>query len=186
MPQRLVPLSSQLSSISSIFGSPVLPGESEQDYLCGLKAVHEELGCETLIQRYLAEKVYECLWWLSRYEQQKRHYILCGMLEVLRGAVTSDHREWFQRKFQRLLVAGDSSKLDRFLEKYDLTLAGLQSKAMGNKCSLLLQIDQQVALVTKTISGFQSISQRIASMPLIRERLVLSNTVMRIQLGEEP
>jgi hypothetical protein len=51
------------STISQLIGvSQVLPGESESIYQQGLVATVKELGAETPLQIYLAEKIYECLW----------------------------------------------------------------------------------------------------------------------------
>ena len=50
------------SAISKLVGAtPVLPGESEAIYQQGLVATVDELGAETPLQIYLAEKIYECL-----------------------------------------------------------------------------------------------------------------------------
>ena len=60
-------------SISALLGvMQVLPGESEEVYRRGLLAAIAELGAKTLLQVYLAEKMFECLWWMRRYEEQKR------------------------------------------------------------------------------------------------------------------
>ena len=54
------------SPISQILGStPVLPGECQEIYQQGLVATIQELGATTPLQIYLAEKIYECLWWMG-------------------------------------------------------------------------------------------------------------------------
>ena len=51
------------SSIAQLVGvSPVLPGESAELYQYGLASTVKELGAETPLQIYLAEKIFECLW----------------------------------------------------------------------------------------------------------------------------
>mgnify|MGYP003353914712 CR=1 FL=1 len=37
----------------------------------GLKATIDELGASTHLQLYLAEKIFQCMWWVRRYEAQK-------------------------------------------------------------------------------------------------------------------
>ena len=65
-------LQAATSTISQLVSvSQVLPGESESIYQQGLVATVKELGAETPLQIYLAEKIYECLWWMRRYENQK-------------------------------------------------------------------------------------------------------------------
>ncbi len=59
--------------------TPILPGESEASYTAGLNAVIEELDARTTLQVYLAEKIYDCLWWIRRYEDQKRLTIISEM-----------------------------------------------------------------------------------------------------------
>ena len=59
----------QLSAISSVLRSkPVLPGESQSDYQRGLTQLIAELEAKSVLQIYLAEKIYDCLWWIRRYE----------------------------------------------------------------------------------------------------------------------
>ena len=44
-------------TISEMLGmTPILPGESEQNYQAGLAAVIQELGAKTTLQVYIAEK----------------------------------------------------------------------------------------------------------------------------------
>jgi len=55
-------------SISALLGaSPVLPGETTELYRRGVIATVQELGAQTPLQIYLAEKIFECLWWMRRY-----------------------------------------------------------------------------------------------------------------------
>jgi len=77
-------LQATTSDISQLIGvSQVLPGESESMYQQGLVATVKELGAETPLQIYLAEKIYECLWWMRRYENQKRATIIRNMASAL-------------------------------------------------------------------------------------------------------
>ena len=62
-----------VSQISQLVGAspPVLPGESESTYKNGLHATVTELGAVTPLQIYLVEKIFDCLWWIRRYESFK-------------------------------------------------------------------------------------------------------------------
>ena len=71
-------------SISSLLGVvQVMPCESEEVYRVGLLATIEELGAQTPLQVYLAEKIFECLWWMRRYETQKRAALIHEMARLL-------------------------------------------------------------------------------------------------------
>ena len=57
------------SQISKIFGPiRLLPGESEEAFNAGLLGTIEELGAKTHLQTYLAEKIFQSMWWMRRYE----------------------------------------------------------------------------------------------------------------------
>ena len=73
-----------MSPITQVLeSSPVLPGESEAVHQQGLIATVQELGATTPLQIYLAEKIYECLWWMRRYENQKRATLIRKMAQIL-------------------------------------------------------------------------------------------------------
>jgi hypothetical protein len=78
-----------LSAISQLVGAPpVLPGEPENVYQQGLLATVQELGATTPLQVYLAEKIFECMWWMRRYENQKRATVNHAMAKALARART--------------------------------------------------------------------------------------------------
>ena len=62
---------------------PILPGESADLYLASLGKLIEELGARSVLQVYLAEKIHECLWWMRRYEEQKRATVSTEMASEL-------------------------------------------------------------------------------------------------------
>jgi hypothetical protein len=70
--------------------TPILPGESEESYSAGLSAVIEELGAKTTLQVYIAEKIHDCLWWIRRYEDQKRVTIIAEMARQVRERFKTD------------------------------------------------------------------------------------------------
>ena len=78
-------------SIGELLGvTPILPGESEASYRAGLNAVIEELDAKTTLQVYLAEKIYDCLWWIRRYEDQKRITIISEMAHQIEKGFSRD------------------------------------------------------------------------------------------------
>ena len=84
-PIPIVPLSSPISRI--VRSEPVLPGESFEAYQSGLADLVRDFGAETPLQQYIAEKAFECLVWIKRYESQKQHLIYQEMMSLLGKAV---------------------------------------------------------------------------------------------------
>ena len=73
-----------------------MPGESPALYAEGLSATLRELGAKTPLQTYLAEKIFDCLWWMRRYEAQKRLTLvgsMCDQLESQPANVMSPLKE---------------------------------------------------------------------------------------------
>ena len=72
------------SQISNAVGaSQILPGESAEKYYHGLASTIDELGAKSMMQIYAAEKMFQCLWWMRRYETQKRSTIIKVMAKEL-------------------------------------------------------------------------------------------------------
>jgi len=70
-------------SVSAWLGNPqVLPCESAAQYQASLQGLIAELEAKTVLQVYLAEKIHECLWWVRRYEAQKRATIVAEMSRI--------------------------------------------------------------------------------------------------------
>ena len=86
MSQNVAPEQPKLppvSKISNVFGPiRLLPGESLDAYKDGLAATINELGASTHLQIYLAEKIFQCLWWMRRYEIQKQACIFDEMVRL--------------------------------------------------------------------------------------------------------
>lgn len=82
-PEQPASQSQAASQISQIFGPiKLLPGESEAAYRAELAGTINELGASTHLQIYLAEKIFQCLWWMRRYEVQKQSSIVNAMVRL--------------------------------------------------------------------------------------------------------
>lgn len=81
---------------------PLLPGESNTLYRQGYEGTLKELGATTALQMFLAEKIFQCIWWMHRYETQKRSVILEGMVGQLIDYTTKES----QRHAIRTLIFG--------------------------------------------------------------------------------
>lgn len=103
--------------------APALPGESEEVYRQGLEATIHELGAATPQQIYLAENFFECMWWMRRYENQKRATLIHSMAVILetdkyaRGV--SDLEAWVMDALYTNQIDDEFNKL---LDEHNLTI----------------------------------------------------------------
>ena len=173
------------SPIKQILGStPVLPGESEEVYQQGLVATIEELGALTPLQIYLAEKIFECLWWMRRYENQKRATLIHSMAVILEtdnyARAVSDLQAWVM---DALYANRIDDEFNELLGEHNLTMETLTQKAMASSRSVFESLDQMVALNTKTLAGFQASYEVLVNRKVNAERMRLQNALMHRDLG---
>lgn len=174
-----------LSSISALLGAaPVLPGESQADYQTGLLATVQELGATTPLQVYLAEKIFECMCWMRRYENQKRSTLILRMATLLdvghHSSSISDLQAWAA---DALYVNRIDEDFKRILDKRNLTIDTLKQKAMEGCRQVLENFDQLIALNAKTLAGFQASFEVLVNRRVNAERLRLQNALMQRDLG---
>ena len=173
------------AAISQLIGaSPVLPGESESIYQQGLVATVKELGAETPLQIYLAEKIYECLWWMRRYENQKRATIIRNMANALDPdnlqLAISELEAWVM---EVLFANGVDDEFHDLLKEHNLTLDSLTQKAFAESRQALENLDQMIALKAKTLAGFQASYEVLVNRKINIERMQLQNALMQRDLG---
>lgn len=144
------------SPITQIFEStPVLPGKSQEVYQQGLVATIQEFGASTPL--YLAEKIYECIWWMRRYENQKHATLIHSMARILetdkyaRGV--SELQAWVM---DALYANRIDDEFNELLSEQNQTMETLTQKAMANSRSAFENLDQMVAQNAKTLAGFQA------------------------------
>jgi hypothetical protein len=173
------------SPISQILGnSPVLPGESEAVYQQGLTATVQELGATTPLQIYLAEKIYECLWWMRRYENQKRATFIRKMAQILApaGAVNEvTELESAVTEYLRANLIDDD--LNALMAKHNLDMASLTQKAMAHSRLDHVNLDEMIAVKAKTLAGFQASYEVLVNRRVNAERMRLQNALMTRDLG---
>ena len=173
------------SPITQILGStPVLPGESQEIYQQGLVATIQELGATTPLQIYLAEKIYECLWWMRRYENQKRATLIHSMAGILEtdkyaGGIT-DLQAWVM---DALYANRIDDEFNELLGEHNLTMETLTQKAMASSRSVFENLDQMIALNAKTLAGFQASYEVVVNRKVNAERMRLQNVLMQRDLG---
>lgn len=161
-------------------GSPVLIGESAEVYAQALATTIQELSATTPLQIYLAEKIFDCLWWLRRYERQKRMTLIrsmCVQLEPQSYLTDMNaHKEgWF-----RALESGQMTPaLSRAMAAKSHSLESLQQEAFDRCLSKMLALDELIALKAKTLAGFQASYEALTNRKLVLERIKLQNALMR-------
>ena len=180
--QSLQVLSSPITQL--VDASAVLPGESELEYQNGLVATVKELGATTPMQIYLSEKIYECLWWMRRYENQKRATLIRSMAELLDpqhfGNDVSDIEAW---AMDALFANRLDDKFIKFLKKHNLTVESLNQRALESSQDVLQSLDQMIALKAKTLAGFQASYEVLVNRKVNAERMRLQNALMQRDLS---
>jgi len=169
-------------SISSLLGvAQVMPGESVGAYQSGLLATVEELGADTPLQVYLAEKIFQCLWWMRRYETQKRSSIIAGMADTLKGYPASkDERLAIFKLLHASLWA--EPPLKNRIESLGHTPVSLLEHAMSSVQDDIQKLDQLIALRVKTLMQLQQTYEALVNRSVLQERLKLQNDLLRRDL----
>jgi hypothetical protein len=173
------------SPLSQILGSsPVLPGESEAVYQQGLNATVQELGATTPLQIYLAEKIYECLWWMRRYENQKRATLIRKMAQILApsgaGIEVTELESAVTEHLQANVI---DNGLNELIAKHKLDMASLTQKAMAQSRLDHVNLDEMIAVKAKTLAGFQASYEVLVNRKVNAERMRLQNALMARDLG---
>ena len=171
-------------SIGELLGvTPILPGESEASYMAGLNAVIEELDAKTTLQVYLAEKIYDCLWWIRRYEDQKRITIISEMAHQTEKGYSRDLTQKEVDVREALLRDNINSRVMKIIGEVGHSIESLRQLAYAKKREEIMQLDQQIALQVKILASFQGSYELAFNRKLSVERLMLQNALMRRDLG---
>ncbi len=160
---------------------PLLPGESNTLYRQGYEGTLKELGATTELQMFLAEKIFQCIWWMRRYETQKRSVILEGMVGQLTDFSTTED----QRHAVRSLIFGQmwaEQEVIDLIAQNGHTTESLLEAAMSNRKDELIKLDQQIALRTKTLIQLQQAYEALVNRPILQERLKLQNELIKRDL----
>ncbi len=160
---------------------PILPGESNALFKKGLEATIKELGATTELQIFMAEKIFQCIWWLRRYETQKQSVILEGMVDQLTSYSTSADK----RLAIRQLIFGqtwDDKDVKQLINEHGHTSASLLEAAMSKRKDELIKLDQQIALRMKTLMQLQQSYEALVNRSIMQERLKLQNELLKRDL----
>ena len=177
------PKATLLSQIAKQVGAPpaLLPGESEEAYNAGLQSTIDELQAKTHLQVYLAEKIFQCLWWIRRYEKQKQSVILEGIVGEMTNYATTETK----RLSLRQLVFSEnwnSSSLQAELTKSGHTQSSVVATAMSERRQQIMTLDQQIAIRIKTLTQLQQSYEALVNRSILQERLKLQNELLKRDL----
>jgi hypothetical protein len=170
------------SQVSNAVGAyQILPGESAQKYHHGLASTIEELGAKTMMQIYIAEKIFQCIWWMRRYETQKRSSIIKEMAKAL-VEYTNVHDQ--KREVTALLHAGQwgDEAIETLIKLKGHTPQSLLELAMDRKKEDLMQLDQSIALKSSTLVQLQKSYEALVNRCVMQERLKLQNELLKRDL----
>jgi hypothetical protein len=171
-------------SISDILGvTPVLPGEPADAYQAGLAAIVGELEANTVLQVYIVEKIYDCLWWIRRYEDQKRITIINEMARLTKVGYKPEKTQAEVDIREAFMANHLSAGVMKALGALGHTPESLGQEAFSKKRNEIMQLDQQIALQAKILAGFQGSYELAFNRKLNIERLKLQNDLMRRDLA---
>ena len=170
------------SQISNIFGPiRLLPAESADVYRAGLLGTIKELGATTHLQTYLAEKIFQCLWWMRRYEIQKQACIFNEMVRLAsRFNMAESTKVAMVQKLQAHLW--DDKELKNLIQGAGHTAEGLTAKAMSGVREEIQKLDTLIALRVKTLGQLQQSYEALVNRSVMQERLKLQNDLLKRDL----
>ena len=172
------------SQISNAVGaSQILPGESADKYYHGLASTIDELGAKSMTQIYAAEKIFQCLWWMKRYETQKRATIIKVMAKELSGPSYGSKKDQIMG-ITLLLEAGlwGDSAIQKLMKDKGHTSGSLLEYAMDRQKEELLDLEQSIAQKAATLLQFQKSFEVLVNRGVLQERLKLQNELLKRDL----
>jgi hypothetical protein len=183
--ERIIKIKTAPVSLSAVINSTaVLPGESEDDYQAALQQTVQELSATTPLQIYLAQKIFDCLWWMRRYENQKRAGLIQEMVKLLSEGAIAFQAKGAKSKLLVALAANQRTPLlKKVLAEKEFTIESLTQAAYAEGLSDQRTLDELIALKTRTLAGFQVSYEVLVNRKINRERLELQNALLRGNLN---
>ena len=170
------------SKISQIVGGNfILPGENAQQFHQAYAATLVELGAQTQLQIYLAEQIFHSMWWIRRYELQKRASLISEMVKILRSPGLA---ELPGLDLTELLEAGrwdDPAVLNEIKSK-GFTAQSLLQRAGLRHQEELMRLDQSIALKAHTLAQLQKSYEALVNRSVMQERFKLQNDLLKRDL----
>ena len=143
----------------------------------------EELEAKTVLQVYIVEKIYDSLWWIRRYEDQKRITIINEMARLTKVGYKPEKTQ-AEVDIREAFMANElSAGVMKTLGSLGHTPESLRQEAFSKKRDEIMQLEQQIALQAKILTGFQGSYEVAFNRKLNIERLKLQNELMRRDLN---
>ena len=181
-PEQPASQSQAASQISQIFGPiKLLPGESEAVYRTGLAGTINELGATTHLQIYLAEKIFQCLWWMRRYELQKQATIVNSMVDLLTTYTTPKSQTHALTHNLQAQLWNDP-EMKQVIEAGGYTPESLSANAMTKAREEIQKLDALIALRVKALGQLQQSYEALVNRSVMQERLKLQNELLKRDL----
>ena len=155
-----------------------MPGESSDLYQISLQGLIQELDARTVLQVYLAEKIHECLWWMRRYEQQKRLTLIHEMASQYNPVRMVDREERQSHLLECLRTDSIDAEALKTITSMGHTLDSLLFKALEKKKGEITYLNNQIALQAKILAGFQASYEVAFNRKFNAERLKLQNEMI--------
>ena len=154
------------SKISQIVGGNfILPGENMQEFQQAYEQVILELGAQTQLQIYLAEQIFHSMWWIRRYERQKRACVISAMVEVIKGFSMS------AQPGQALTELFESGHWDDPAVLNEIKAKGLTVEGLVQR-----------AIKMHTLTQMQKSYEALVNRSVMQERLKLQNELLKRDL----
>ena len=170
------------SKISQIVGGNfILPGENAQQFHQAYAQALVELGAQTQLQIYLAEQIFHSMWWIRRYELQKRASLISEMVKILRNPGLA---ELPGLDLTELLEAGrwDEPAVLNEIKSKGFTVQSLMQRAGVRQQEELMRLDQSIALKAHTLAQLQKSYEALVNRSVMQERLKLQNDLLKRDL----
>lgn len=163
--------------------SPVLPGESAELYQSSLRQLIHELEAKTVLQVYIAEKIHECLWWMRRYEQQKRLTLIDEMASFTNSIRILDRDDRQDHLLDCLLRYKLDTEALEFISSKGYTVESLLQKAIERKRGEISAFNNQIASQAKVLAGFQASYEVAFNRKFHADTLRMQNEIMSRDLS---
>ena len=172
------------SSISEVVGARpmLLPGQSVDQYTQGVLEIIKELGASTHMQRYLAQKIFDCIWEINNYEIAKRGIVANLMVKKLLRHRAEWEDNWEQTVRAIFSSEWDNSDVVQCLAYEGYTPESLYAECVDFKQEPLRHLEQLTAVRTKTMLQLQASYEALVNRPILLERLHMQNELMRRDL----
>ena len=132
-----------------------------------------------MLQIYLAEKIYDCLWWIRRYEAQKRMVMIAVMAEIVQDHYLAKNTIDTVEFREALTSEAVTTEMVQALQGMGYTIESLKQQALTRKAREIRALDEQIALQAKILAGFQAPYEVAANRKLNIERMTLQNEMLR-------